>query len=297
MDIFLSVNNRTEWMQIPVLPEEFKITKPQGNENFETVTGSELKLIGNPKLKSISFSSFFPARDYTFIRDNNQYSDGTKVIYSGGCRGFEYIDALDRWKNEKLPIRLIITDTPINMAVAVENFEYSIRRDGDLYYSITLDEFPLVGMEEMEDEMDEIEELKERVADLEELVSALSNPFIYNYIDENMPEWAHSPVQKLMDIGALSGDGENSLGLNYDLLRVCTILDRSGLTDLPTFVHETCGDMIYNWVDDNMPAWAAPSVTKAIQKGILNQNDDGGVYLTRDLLRVVCWFDRLGILD
>jgi len=133
MDIFLSVNNRAEVLKIPVIPAEFTVSKPQKNETFETVNQGELKLVGTPGLKTISFSSFFPLRDYTFLRDRSH-------------KGFEYAYIIDKWIEQKLPIRLVITGTPINIAVSVDNFEYKIGRDGDLYYSITFGEFRLVSV-------------------------------------------------------------------------------------------------------------------------------------------------------
>ena len=38
----------------------------------------------------------------------------------------EYVYKIDTWIDLKLPIRLIITETPINMAVAVKDFKYTI---------------------------------------------------------------------------------------------------------------------------------------------------------------------------
>ena len=130
MDIFLSVNNRAEIMQLPVMPSEFTVEKPQGGSVFETVKHNDLRLYGNPKLKSISFASFFPVRDYPFLRNRSMW-------------GFDYVYKLDSWIAQKLPIRFIITDTPINMAVAVDSFEYTISQDGDLAYEITFSEFPM----------------------------------------------------------------------------------------------------------------------------------------------------------
>ena len=92
-------------------------------ETFETVSQGELQLIGVPKLKGITISSFFPARDYPYLRDTSM-------------KGWEYVYKIDTWIEQKLPIRLIITDTPINMAVAVKDFDYSIKTDGDLWYNI-----------------------------------------------------------------------------------------------------------------------------------------------------------------
>ena len=54
---------------------------------------------------------------------------------------------------------------------------------------------------------------------------------IYNYVDENMPEWARNTVQKLIDKGYLKGDADNELGLTHDMLRILVILDRTGVFD------------------------------------------------------------------
>ena len=131
MDIYLSVNNREQVLRLPVLPPEFTVSKPHSNEVFETVTKGQLKLIGRPSLKSISWDSFFPVRDYPFLRDRSY-------------RAFGYLYVIDTWIQQKLPIRLIITDTPINMACCVDDFSYTIKKDGDMNYSITLGEVPLI---------------------------------------------------------------------------------------------------------------------------------------------------------
>jgi len=130
MDIFLSVNNREQILQLPVVPPEFTITKPRKNEVFETATQGDLKLLGTEGLKGIIINSFFPVRDYPFLR-------------SRAYRGFEYVYIIDTWLNAKLPIRLIVTETPINMAVTVDNFEYRIGSDGDLYYMLECCQFPM----------------------------------------------------------------------------------------------------------------------------------------------------------
>lgn len=60
-------------------------------------------------------------------------------------------------------------------------------------------------------------------------LSKVENPMIYNYMDENMPEWAKPTVQKLMDKGALKGNERGELGLTEELLRVLVINDRMGV--------------------------------------------------------------------
>ena len=130
MDIFLSVNNREQILQLPVVPAEFTITKPRKNDTFETASQGDLKLLGTEGLKGITINSFFPVRDYTFLR-------------SRAYKGFEYVYIIDTWLDAKLPIRLIVTETPINMAVTVDNFEYTIKQDGDLYYTMECSQFPM----------------------------------------------------------------------------------------------------------------------------------------------------------
>lgn len=216
MDIITSVNNRAEVMTIPVIPPSFTVQKPQGGQIFETVSQGELKLIGTPKLQIISWQSFFPIRDYHFLRNRDIW-------------GWDYVYKFDEWKKNKIPIRLIITETPINMAASVKDFQNEIKSDGDIWYKIDFEEFPL-PIETIENEedidMEELEALRERVNILEETVKILANPFIYNYVDENMPNWAHEAVENAIDKGIIP---KQDFDLNYDLIRVITYLDRLGL--------------------------------------------------------------------
>ena len=70
--------------------------------------------------------------------------------------------------------------------------------------------------------MREYEELLGRIERLEK------PKMIYNYVDENMPEWARGAVQKLTDKGFLKGD-ETGLSLDDSMLRILVILDRAGV--------------------------------------------------------------------
>lgn len=54
---------------------------------------------------------------------------------------------------------------------------------------------------------------------------------IYNYIDNNMPDWARPTIQKLVDKGVLKGDNEGKLCLNETMLRLYVVHDRLGLYD------------------------------------------------------------------
>ena len=54
---------------------------------------------------------------------------------------------------------------------------------------------------------------------------------IYNYIDENMPEWAKPTIQKLVARGFLQGDEKGRLNLNETMLRIFVVHDRAGMYD------------------------------------------------------------------
>ena len=55
------------------------------------------------------------------------------------------------------------------------------------------------------------------------------NAIVYNYIDENMPEYARPTIQKLVEKGLLKGNENGELGLTNDLLRMLVINDRAGV--------------------------------------------------------------------
>ena len=53
--------------------------------------------------------------------------------------------------------------------------------------------------------------------------------------------------------------------------------------------------MIYNYIDDNMPAWARPTIQKLVGKGILVGNEHGELGLTDSDLKQLVINDRSGI--
>lgn len=129
MDIFICTDDRKEVIKLPVLPSEIMIKSPQKNEVFESISIGELKLIGTKGLKSISLSSFFPAKDYPFLKDRTY-------------KGFEYVNIIEKWRDSKKPLRLIITETNINMPIVIDDFEYGTNDgSGDIYYTLNISEY------------------------------------------------------------------------------------------------------------------------------------------------------------
>ena len=81
----------------------------------------------------MTIESFFPNQEYSFC------------LYKGFNKPYEYIKQLLKWKNSGKPIRVIVTGTPINYAMAIENISYSeIDGTGDVYFTIELKEYKFI---------------------------------------------------------------------------------------------------------------------------------------------------------
>lgn len=135
--VFLSINNNEEVLQLPVPPEKYAIPDPWNNQQVEGLRQT-LNLIGLRGLKSITIESFFPIKghDYPFLQNRTMW-------------GRQYVETIQRWREKRYPIRLIIVDNSgkqdVNMAVTIDDFPTEVRQDGDIYYSLVLTEFPFVN--------------------------------------------------------------------------------------------------------------------------------------------------------
>ena len=131
MDIVFSINNNAEIMVLPVSPE-WEIAEDQGNETYNGLSFN-IRMIGNPGLRTMELSSFLPSKRYPFV---NPYADINPQAY---------IDFFRRIKSEKIPARIVITDRQsverLNMAVSIDNFTYQYRANGDADFSLSMTEY------------------------------------------------------------------------------------------------------------------------------------------------------------
>ncbi|MFV0517818.1 MAG: phage baseplate protein [Aminipila sp.] len=129
MDIFLSINNNEKVIQFPVLPSEFTLQSSEAHSSYQTISQGEITLIGNKSPKTISFSGVFPEKKLTYSKNTTMY-------------GWDFVKQIEEMRDRKLPFRLIITETPINMPVTIESFEYGLRSGTkDIQYSLEFKEF------------------------------------------------------------------------------------------------------------------------------------------------------------
>ncbi|WP_274363710.1 hypothetical protein [Paenibacillus thermotolerans] len=137
IQVFLSINNNEEVIQLPVPPAGYEVPSPWNNEKLEGLQGT-VNIIGLRDLRSVEIQSFFPAQghDYPFLQNRAMW-------------GMEYVNAIERWRERRAPIRLVIVDSSskknINMPVTIDNFTHSMRRDGDIYFTLEMTEFTFVS--------------------------------------------------------------------------------------------------------------------------------------------------------
>lgn len=75
-----------------------------------------------------------------------------------------------------------------------------------------------------------------------------------------------------------------------------TVDERKEFDELKKEVENLKNKNVYNYIDDNMPAWARPTIQKLVEKGYL-QGGDNGLNLTDELMRILVINDRAGLYD
>lgn len=111
---------------VPVTPKTYKVETEQNNRVVDILDTGEAQLFGNRKLKRLSFSCFFPqpSHDYPFVVGDS--------MEPSAC-----VELLEKWKEGKKAVRVIITDSPVNLMMAIKSFDYR-EQDGsrDIYYDL-----------------------------------------------------------------------------------------------------------------------------------------------------------------
>ena len=133
--IFIGENEgQTEIINIPVVQNIEPITCDTMDEDFVTIEGNTLNIIGGKGLRRFSFSSFFPSKLYSFV----SFLNFREPKY--------YIKFFEKYRDLKLPVRVIVIDkfsVTLNMLCRY-NFSYTLRdRAGDVPYTLDITEYIL----------------------------------------------------------------------------------------------------------------------------------------------------------
>lgn len=136
--LILSFNNRAEVLELPWPLQEHNISNPHNTYEFNTINQGEVLAIGKKKLKSMTINSIFPNHEYPFLL--------TKKI----PKPEECISIIQKWRLSNKPIRVVIVDTDINLAMAIEDFSYGKPGgdgSGDVEFSLSLKEYSYLNVE------------------------------------------------------------------------------------------------------------------------------------------------------
>lgn len=152
--VILSFDNGAEKFTLPVTPKEFSIGDSQNNKTLQITEAGEINLLGFRNLKTLTLEGFFPnGHDYPFV-----VSDEVKGPY-------EYIAILQRWKESHKPIRVVITQSDVNLAMGIESIQYGVRDgSGDVNFTLSLKEYRFLNVPSADNakQIDDTTGLKER---------------------------------------------------------------------------------------------------------------------------------------
>lgn len=145
IEFWLSYNNGEERLRLPVNPQSITVETTYGYEDIQIATLGEYTIIGNPRLRGFSFSSFFPS-----------YYNPTYCEYENIPEPSEAVAIIERWMHTRRPIRLTITGTrgvAINYPVTIRSFTYEERagHPDDIFYTIDLREYRFIEVRNVSD--------------------------------------------------------------------------------------------------------------------------------------------------
>ncbi len=150
----ISFENLRDSLILPVNPPEPVISG--GGTSFtdlQVIKGGERTVIGNSMLRSVSFSSFFP-RDY----------DSSYCVRRNIPDPWEAVSKINEWRDSDKPVKLLITDTDINMYATIRKFDFREKggEPGDVYYDIEFKEYRFIRIREVVQQAPKVEQQSDR---------------------------------------------------------------------------------------------------------------------------------------
>lgn len=131
MEFYLSQDN--DRIQLPVPPGSFEVPNEINVAVFNVELAGEISFIGKKKLSNITIQGFFPAQYYSFCQTTP-------------LNPYDYVKKIKDWQNSGKPIRLIVTETDVNMLCTINKFTYSEQAGTrDLDFTLELTEYRVVA--------------------------------------------------------------------------------------------------------------------------------------------------------
>lgn len=150
----ISFENLKDSITLPVNPAEPVISG--GGTSFtdiQVIKGGERTVIGNSMLQVVSFSSFFP-RDY----------DSSYCVRRDIPDPWEAVSKINEWRDSDKPVKLLITETDINMYATIRKFDIREKggEPGDVYYDIEFKEYEFINIREVVQQAPKVQQQTDR---------------------------------------------------------------------------------------------------------------------------------------
>lgn len=136
----------------PIAPASFDVENSYNNSVVNVNSLGDINMIGKRGLKTLTFSSFFPAQYYGW--ETNYPSD----------EPYAACQKIDDMAQSGQACTISISGTSVNMPCTIENFKYGEHDGtGDVYFSISLKEYRYIMPET--DQINDVTGLKSRVSE------------------------------------------------------------------------------------------------------------------------------------
>lgn len=150
----ISFENLKDSITLPVNPAEPVISG--GGTSFtdiQVIKGGERTVIGNSMLQVVAFSSFFP-RDY----------DSSYCVRRDIPDPWEAVSKINEWRDSDKPVKLLITETDINMYATIRKFDIREKggEPGDVYYDIEFKEYEFINIREVVQQAPKVQQQTDR---------------------------------------------------------------------------------------------------------------------------------------
>ena len=135
--VIISYNNNEEVMVLPHVPPDFPLPEPEQHNETYTGLSKDYRRIGTLGLRQYSWDSIFPVgHRYAFMPPEASEN------------GWDYVGFFQRGRERKIPFRMIVLDSSgaprLNTPITVDSLDISVRRNGDIAYSISCTEYRFV---------------------------------------------------------------------------------------------------------------------------------------------------------
>lgn len=112
---------------LPVTPAEIVVTEGTKVHTYSTANDGNVSRIGANELTAVAFESHFPSNARAYSLNNALF-------------GLDYVTQINRFRDRREPCRLIMTGAGFDKTMILEQFEWSLRKGKDVYYSMRFTE-------------------------------------------------------------------------------------------------------------------------------------------------------------